>query len=178
MDKRNKKLLKCLQKNNCIDLNTFLMCYCGVWNDVLLVNKVTHSDIKFLFPDLKKVSFDFVLKNLKDVYTGNIILVKDSNNNVVPYINPKLEDIFDIEVNYERYDTNIEEDAFDRVVELEGLSSYELIQLAKKYREKKRMKEYRKVCRLIKAIKEDNIEEFHKKKEKIIMKGRLEYDKY
>ena len=85
MNKKGKSTLKKLQKNNSTTLKLFLIAYCGIQDSKLLSNKLTHKDIKHLFPNLKRVSFDYVLDNIDDVYIGNIILVEDSFDNVVPY---------------------------------------------------------------------------------------------
>ena len=178
MEKKEKRLLKELEKNNCINLNSFLISYCGIWNDALVTGKISHNDMKFLFPYLKKVSFEHALKNIKDVYVGNIVLVKDSYGHIAPYINPKIREVNDIEVNEVNAETIYKEGKFEKAIELENLSIYELAMLRKKYKEERRVNEYRKICRIIKKRKDNGIEIYHKKKEKIIMKGRLQNDEY
>lgn len=172
---RQKDLLKNLEKNNSISLKKFLISYCCISNNALLNSKIAHKDIKFLLPDLKRFSYEYMLENLKDLYVGNIVLVEDCYGNFAPYLNPKIEEYDDIIIEYEEHQEN---DRFELAVELENLNLYELAELAKKYREDKRMTEYRKVCRIIKSKKDPSIEIYHKKKEKIILKGSDDNDKY
>jgi len=162
----NKKNLKQLEKEYSISLKSFLIDFCGIFNDILLNEKVSNNDIKNLFPELKRVSFDYINKNPKEIYTGEVILVKDSFGFIVPYKKPVIEEyleIPDIEIN-----EDIKEKAIEEVVNLEKLNLYELSELGKKYKKENRLTEYRKVCRIIKKIKNENgTKEFHKKKEKI-----------
>jgi len=177
MSSKDKKVLNDLKDNNSISLRKFLMFYYGISDSNIFSHNLTHKDIKVLFPDLKRVNFDYVLDNIKEIYTGSIIMVKDSIGNSVPYINPKLdiciEDDIDIEITEE--DKN---DTFEEIIDLENLNLYELLELAKKYKMNNRINEYRKVCRIIKKRKENDLKIYHEKKEKIIMKGRCENDKY
>ena len=177
MGSKDKKILNNLKDNNSISLRKFLMFYYGICDSNILSHNLTHKDIKILFPDLKRVSFDYVLENIKEIYVGSIIMVKDSIGNAVPYINPKLdiciEDDIDIEITEED-----EDNTFEEVIDLENLHLYELVELAKKYKTDNRINEYRKVCRMIKKRKDNGVEEYHKKKEKILMKGRIENDEY
>ena len=177
MCSKDKKILNDLKDNNSISLRKFLMFYCGICESSIISHNLTHKDIKTLFPDLKRVSFEYVIDNIKEVYIGMIIMVTDSIGNSVPYINPKLdiciEDDIDIEITEE--DKN---DIFEEIINLENLNLYELVELAKKYKTDNRINEYRKVCRIIKKRKDNDLKIYHEKKEKIIMKGRCENDKY
>lgn len=178
MNNRDKKIMKDLEKNNCISIKLFLISYCRIYNRNLLDSKITHNHIKILFPHLRRVSFIYVLENIKEVYIGNILLVKDSVGHVVPYIKPDVKELGDIKVDCgypNKFEDN--DDKFEKAVCLEDLSMHELLQLCKKYKEQNRINEYRKICRLIKKYNKDSgIVEYHKKKEKILMKGRDEND--
>ena len=176
MSSKNKQVLKDLKKNS-ISLKKFLMFYYGVCESNILSHNLTHKDIKILFPYLKRASFDYVLDNIKEIYTGSIIMVRDSIGNSVPYINPKLdiciEDYGDMKITEEDMDKTFEE-----IIDLENLNLYELVQLAKKYKADNRINEYRHVCRLIRKRKDNDLKIYHENKEKILMKGRCENDKY
>ena len=152
MDSKDKKILNDLKDNNCISLRKFLMFYYGICDSNILSHNLTHKDIKILFPDLKRVSFDYIFDNIKEIYIGSIIMVKDSIGNTVPYINPKLdiciEDDIDVKITLEDKDNT-----FEKIIDLENLNLYELVELAKKYKADNRIKEYRKVCRIIKKEK-------------------------
>ncbi len=170
---KDRAILKILKEDKSISLRKFLMYYCGINNKTLLSNKITHKDLKFLLPELKRVSFDYVLKNIDEVYTGIVVLVEDSTGNYAPYINPKIEEYI------EEFDMDLEEDKiFESIVDLENLNLYALAELAKKYKSDNRIKEYRKVVRMIKKKKESDLETYHKNKEKIIIKERFENDEY
>ena len=177
MNSKDKKILNDLKDNNCISLRKFLMFYYGICDSNILSHNLTHKDIKVLFPDLKRVSFDYVLDNIKEIYIGSIIMVKDSIGNCVPYINPKLDICIEDDINIEIVEEN-KDDIFEEIIDLENLSLYELVELAKKYKIDNRINEYRRVCRLIRKRKDNDIKIYHEKKEKIIMKGRCENDKY
>ena len=177
MSSKDNKILNDLKSNNSISLRKFLMFYYGICDNNILSHNLTHKDIKIFLPDLKRVSFDYVLENTKEIYIGTIIMVKDSFGNCAPYINPKLdiciEEDIDLEIIEEEKDG-----VFEKSVELENLNLYELVELAKKYKTDNRLNEYRKVCRIIKKRKDNDIKIYHEKKEKILLKGRCENDKY
>ena len=177
MDSKDKKILNNLKNNNSISLRKFLMFYYGICNTNILKHNLTHKDVKILFPDLKRVSFDYVLDNIKEIYIGSIIMVKDSIGNSVPYINPKLDICIEEDIGIEITEDD-KDNTFEEIIDLENLNLYELVELAKKYKNDNRINEYRKVCRLIKKRKENDLKIYHENKEKIILKGRCENDKY
>lgn len=177
MSSKDKKVLNDLKDNNSISLRKFLMFYYGICDSNILSHNLTHKDIKVLFPDLKRVSFDYVLDNIKEIYTGSIIMVKDSIGNAVPYINPKLDICIEEDIDIETIEET-KNDSFEEIVNLENLNLYELVELAKKYKIDNRINDYRKVCRIIKKRKENDLKIYHEKKEKILLKGRCENDKY
>lgn len=170
------KVLKKLEKNNSISIRNFLISYCNIYCEEVLKNEITHKDIRVLFPYLKRISFEYVEKNLKQVYTGQILLVKDKFGNIVPYAKPELMEYDDIDVDIE---LETEEELFEDVIELESLNYHELVLLSQKYKEMNRLKEYRVVIRMIKKQKKQSgNKQYHKIKDKEYLKGRYEYDKY
>ena len=177
MDNKKQKILELIQENNGISLKAFLVYYCGIGNQMILSKKISHRDIKCLMPNLKRVSFDYALKNLKEVYIGNIILVKDSYGHFAPYIKPNIIDYNDDYKLYNEYDdnTNNKEDNFETIILSEALNLYELKELKDKYKKLGRISEYRKVCRIIHK-KKDELKIYHACREKIKLKGRLEND--
>lgn len=176
MDKKNKNMLNDLKSEQSVTLKTFLISYCGIYNETLFKSKLCHEDIKFLLPDLKRVSYDYVMKNIEQVYTGKIILVKDSYNHLAPYINPKLEECYDIEIDDCAEEFSNNDSNFDKVIDVENLNLYELNELRKKYKSDKRFNEYRRVCKIIKTRKASK-EIYNNKKQKIL-KRRDNDDKY
>lgn len=90
MDKKIKEFSK-----NAIDTLSFLEKYYGIVNDNLKSDKLTHQNLTTLFPQLKRVSNEWILKNPELIYMGKIVFVKDANNYCAPY------QVFDIlENNY------------------------------------------------------------------------------
>ena len=177
MCSKDRKILDDLKSNNSVSLRKFLMFYYGICDTNLLSHNLTHKDVKTLFPDLKRVSFDYVLDNMKEVYIGTIIMVKDSIGNAVPYINPKLDICIEEDIDIEITEGD-NDNAFEKIIDLENLNLYELVELAKKYKLDNRINDYRRICRIIRKRKDNDIKIYHEKKEKIIMKGRCENDKY
>ena len=69
---------------NALSLEEFLEKYCGINN---LGNKrLIHQNVKSLFPQIKRTSFEEVIKNPELVYTGKVVFVKDFNNVCIPYM--------------------------------------------------------------------------------------------
>ena len=179
MEKKDKDKLKRLEEVYSISLKSFLISRCGIWDKSIIEKKLTHKDIKILFPHLKRTSFEYVLKNVKDLCIGNVFLVKDSIGNSAVYFKPELNELTDsdyLEME-ECGDIKITDDKFFKAVELENLTLYELTVLSKKYKEEGRITEYRKVCRIIKKN-SDVIARKEYKKKKVLMKGFDEDDKY
>jgi hypothetical protein len=66
----NKKILKDLEKEYSISLKSFLMIFCGICNETLLQGKISHDDVKHLFPELKKSTFEYLSKILMKYILG------------------------------------------------------------------------------------------------------------
>ena len=84
---------------NVIPMASFLYNFCAICDHNVF--KVTHYDIKRLFPYLKTCSIEYVCKNYDLVCDGSVILVKDAKNNILPYaippfLNQKFKNISDI----------------------------------------------------------------------------------
>lgn len=69
---------------NAISLVDFLERYCGINN--INNKRITHQNVKSLFPQIKRSSFEEVIKNPELVYTGKVVFVKDFNNECIPYL--------------------------------------------------------------------------------------------
>ena len=74
-----------------IDLISFLSNYYGIVNNNLKINQLTHSDIKILFPYIKRSSFRDLKKDSMSIYKGDMVMVYDCKGNILPYINPHLD---------------------------------------------------------------------------------------
>lgn len=167
----NKQELKKLRKDlerNCISLTKFLMSYCGIYNEDIHNAKVSHHDVKELMPHVKRVSFESLLQNKDSFYTGNIIPVKDCHGNVVPYVNPMLENDIQFEI-----DCEIENECdFQNIVLNEDMSTYELANICKMFKEHNMQKEYRAAYRMLKEKKEPKVKQYKKRKSNLIIEGR------
>lgn len=159
------KLKKELEGEN-ISLAKFLMNYCGIYNKKIYALKISHQDIKKLIPGLKRVSFDYLQNNIHELFNGNVIAVKDSFGNIVPYVNPKL----DIEKMREiTCKECIEENLPEKEVN-ECLSTYELTEICRAFRKNKGT-EYRQASQLLKNRK-CKVKSYKKKKDKLMMEGK------
>ena len=67
-----------------ITINEFLESFYG--KNSFKNRKFIHENIKTLFPDIERVDFEDIVKNSELVYTGKVVLVKDANNNCIPYV--------------------------------------------------------------------------------------------
>lgn len=107
-----------------ISLAKFLKIYCKIDN-INIKNQVTHRDIKTLMPELKCRSISFVKDNMHLIRTGEIILVKDANNKIIPYYKPQC-----------KTDDNISEISLDIIsnkalIDFDNLESYSIYELRK-----------------------------------------------
>ena len=108
-------------KENEISLAKFLVRYEFITNSSL--NKITHEDVKVLFPNLKRCSFDSVRKNPYLVMSGQVVLVNDGRK-TIPYYTPIIEDL-----NQEIYTIDMqeaEEYAERSYYDFNSMSNYEL----------------------------------------------------
>ena len=83
-----------------IRMDVFISSYLNDGNFIECKN-LTHKELKtFDIPYVINVSYDFVNANREMVLNGKIILVRDKNNNIAPYISPielrKLNDLENI----------------------------------------------------------------------------------
>ena len=173
MNKRSKNQFNKMKVQYCISVNAFLTKYCGIHDESILNMNFSSKDLKVLFPYLKNLSYDKVLENPKEVYTGNILLVKDCGGNVVPYFKPKIimDECITLDIKIED-----KEDIVITAINLEKLTDYQLSLLAKRYKELNRITEYRKVCQMIIDRKnKSNIKKYKHKKEKILIKQKEGY---
>lgn len=167
---------------NVIPMASFLYNFCAICDHNVF--KVTHYDIKRLFPYLKTCSIEYVCKNYDLVCDGSVILVKDAKNNILPYYNPLRSDksydfgLFDDIEELDYYEGEEEKEVdlpnFD---DLDNMSFYELIEAYRLYRDSKTHGKY-KACRMLH-------EEFSarkisrvRRKERIIEERRKENEKY
>lgn len=80
------KLKKLEQQIGSIDIRKFMHQYYGVVHKD--IGKMTHDVVIDFFPHLRRTSFSHIDKNPELLRYGKIVLVKDTNNNLAPYITP------------------------------------------------------------------------------------------
>lgn len=180
---KNKQKLKFLKKEMSrisIDLKIFLLNYCGIYNENLFNNKVRHKDIKELLPNLRRVSFDSLIGDIKKLYNGEIIAVRDSFGYVLPYINPKI-DIIDIDYSKINNDFNQEKEVENHTID-KNLSIEELIILCKRLKQYRKIQQYREVSKLLKnKIEQEEyckVKQYKREKNNLRMRGREENEEY
>ena len=128
-----------------ITIEAFLARVLGVRDQNLLAGRLSHNDLKALFPFLRRASFDYIIDNASVVYSGEVYLVSDAQGRKVPYFNPHL--VLEEADYYGTYEgmpqvqniPNIDE------IELSELSTYDLQQLLHIYQEHNMRGAYRKV---------------------------------
>ena len=158
-------------RENSISLIKFLINYCGISAISLENSKITHKDIKQLIPNLKRVSFDWLMENRVLVDVGKIIPVIDITGSVVPYIRPSMqkENLIDVtSTKEEKYQKAIE----DLVIN-EDLEPYQISLLCNKYKVARRFKEYRILNRILKSkLREQNksVKKYKIKKYELMVK--------
>ena len=130
-----------------IDIISFLRNYLGITGNSLKQNRLTHDDLKVLFPnlDLVRLPYEVAYKNPELVYSGEYLIVYASNYQMIVYKNPLvMEDVNIDEVN--NYD---EEKVTINLPDLSGLSKDELLSLRRKVR---KAGEYNKASEITKQI--------------------------
>ena len=173
MDSKNKLLWKEMN-DNCISIQKFLVLYCGINCESFGEKKIGHEDIKMLLPHLKRTSCTKILENKNKIYIGDIIAVKDSFGQIIPYEKPLIEEI-NMEFNSELCS---EDKKIENIILDENLNKHQLASLCKCFKHLGKMKEYRIANRLLKGMKLPSTKKYKTKKKELIMKGRRENDKY
>lgn len=151
MDKKRNKLKENLIEKT-IGLRKFLILYYGINVDAH-GNKLTHNDVSNLFSNIKRLDSNDILKYKTEIFSGDVICVYDSFNEIALYIRPDIK-------NFDSIDTVFAEeektDKLEDVILSSDLSTYELSLLCKKYKNSNRIKEYRTAYRILKNKKEKN----------------------
>ena len=123
--KLNKRKLTVLEEES-ISIVSFLVRVLGIRDQNFLSGKISHRDLKAIFPNLSRPSFDYIVENPVTVYNGDVFLVKDSFGSIVPYYNPEL--VLD---DAEFFGEYVEEPTIEEIprideIDLKSLSNYEL----------------------------------------------------
>lgn len=146
---------------NSIDLISFLRNYYGIINNELKANKLTHFDVKILFPKIRRVSKEFLECNLHDIYKGNIILVYDCKGRILHYLHPHL--LIDVRCADEIYEQD--ENYIDiSSIDLDSLSKDELLNLRKKVKKNCQRASERAITKVIKRKRDKEVVDYKRKK--------------
>ena len=149
-----------------VDLISFLCNYYGIVNDNLNFNKLTHFDVKILFPNVKRMNTDELKYNCDKLYTGDVILVYDYKGYILPYFNPRLE----LE-NMRILESYIVEKEFIDIskLELDKLSKDELLKLRKKVRRNQQIRDEKIIVKAIRKKKNREVMKYKIKKKMLRM---------
>lgn len=77
--------LRELLEESAITVNVFIKKCLGLYDEKIMKAKLTHKDLAHMFPKLKRTSFDAIMDDPSCVYTGDVVVVIDTNNNIIPY---------------------------------------------------------------------------------------------
>ena len=170
MSKNRKQINKLISmvENDSMKLRRFLILYYGVDIDTNEV-KISHQDIKQLLPNLKRVNFDEILKVKELLYTGEVVCVFDSYNNVAFYRKPS-EEYKDITCKV--HPEKVKEKTNENIILSDKLNKYSLAKLCRKYKKENNMRNYRLVHDMLKSKKQVN----KVKQKKLELKVGEEYD--
>ena len=142
--KQDKARLSRLSANS-ISVESFLARILGIRDKNFLSGKISHADIKQMFPQLVRPSFGYVVDNPGLIYNGEAFLVEDSYGSVVPYFNPSY-----LYEETEYFGEFVEKQPREEIpniddMELSELSNYELQTLLHIYSDHNIRSAYRKV---------------------------------
>ena len=143
-----------------IDLITFLNYYCGESNSSLSRKRLSHEDIRILFPNIRvcdNYTYD-------DLARGDVIGVYDNTKRVRHYYNPR-----------KYVETVIEEekDVTEKKISLDNinnLSKEELLKLRRKLRLNNQRKESYIINKFIRFIKSQEPHEYREKRKELLLK--------
>ena len=168
--KQDKARLSRLSENS-ISVESFLARVLGIRDKSFLSSKISHADIKQLFPQLVRPSFSYIVDNPAIIYNGEAFLVEDSFGSVVPYFNPSF-----LYEETEYFGEFVEEHPREELpqvdeLELSELSNYELQNLLRIYSDHNIRSAYRKVHDELTSRK-DSRHASHESRERSLRKAR------
>ncbi len=157
----------------CIDLISFLRNYYGITSNSLKINKLTHADIKILFPDIKRISLERLKKEMELVYRGEFLLVYDAHNCILPYVNPHylVNQNIDNTINYD-------ERVIIKIDDLELLSKDELLKLRYNVKKNMQYEDAKEITKHIREKKNPKVKLYKRQKRDLKMKMEDFYEKY
>ena len=97
---------KKMMEESAISIESFIKKCLGLYDERIMREKLTHKDLVKMFPVLERTSFDAIMDDPSCIYNGDVIIVSDAYNNLVPYISMK----------YNKGRSYIESDEFNEVM--------------------------------------------------------------
>jgi hypothetical protein len=82
-----------MKYSNEITLAKFLTRYLGIVGED--VKKISHDDVRYLFPEVKRSSFSYIEKYPRSIEVGEVLLVNDGKK-TIPYYAPNVDEITQI----------------------------------------------------------------------------------
>lgn len=125
--KKDRKKQENLERKS-VSMENFLVRFLGVKDVNLLQSGLTHKDLKSIFPNLKRTGFNTILDDPELVARGEVVLVTDSVNNIVPYSTSNLSiDMSDVMDNEEWSSTELwDKEKNSKNITLPTIHEYEL----------------------------------------------------
>ena len=154
-----------------IDIVSFLRNYFGITGNSLKQNRLTHDDLEELFPnlDLIRLPYNLAYKNPELVYSGEYLIVYDSNYQMIVYKNPL---IIENVLPQEEYNYDEEEKSIP-LPDLSTLSKDELLKLRRQIRIIGEEKKAKIVTNFIRKIKKTEPRRYREEKEKLRNEDRI-----
>ena len=156
-----------------IDLISFLQNYYGIAHGRLFFDKLTHEDLLELFPFVEICPKRDL--TIEKITCGDVIGVYDNRKKIQYYYNPHL--MIDELDECDKVSEKEEKISF-RIEDIEDLSKEELLHLRRRLRLNNQRKESYMINALIRQLKKKEPRLYREKKEKILIKEKMCYDKY
>ena len=112
--------------DNKVSMTYFLRVIVGLNHPAINGKNLTHNDVAFLFPTLKRTSFEYTLLHPESLYMGDVVIVEDTKGRMIPYINPHI--ILDKEEDY--YFSDEMPDNGDQIKEIPDINKINLNELS------------------------------------------------
>lgn len=144
-------------KEYAISIKKFLRLYMGITDPRILDAKISHKDLKILNPHLKRLPYKYISSDMKQVLSGNVIIVIDDYGNYIPYEAPEAKFSIDTSVGYKENIDNCSIDKTEILMEneLENLRPEQLSEICKEYKKANRGKDYNIAYRILRRKKQE-----------------------
>ena len=144
-------------KDYAISIKKFLRLYMGVNDSRIMDARISHKDLRYLTPNLKRLPYKYVASDMKMVLSGNIIIIIDDYGNYIPYISPEAQFNIATSLSYRESKQNEKISKKDILMEeeLEKLRPEQLSEICKEYKRTNRGKDYNIAYRVLRRKKQE-----------------------